>query len=335
MELQATRKHLIGSTLAGVSIVLLMVYNGSENPERYYYTGSYNTHDAQFVNANPDAHHKITYSTSCNECHVADESWSTVSNQTCMTSQCHTALDPVLGNRDGVKVKFDAVSKKYHDTVKSMSCNECHRIHEFREVESKWVGAGFDHALLIPNWSKNSDCMQCHEGFDQIESIETVAKTVPTLKRASDTEVRIAAHQWLSDRGKAREDRRKLGLNPDDVVVAAVPVFAPLDIEAMNAARAEGTNALLLFTTPESKESGGIVSFFLTELLPTRPVIDALEGLALYDVGSESHAQLFADYNVFRAGTLILLKPDGSTTSLQSYRTNRDVIQFLRQTEAK
>lgn len=329
-EFRLTGKHLAASAMAGIAFCMAVIYFGTTKPERFFYAGAYNTHDAAFVNANPHSHREITYTTDCNECHRPEDAWTPQSGMTCDTSGCHNSLDPKFAGRGDVKYKYNPVAHNYHELVaKTMDCSACHRIHEFREVETRWFGPGFDHAALVPDWAKNSDCGICHEPFSHVGEVSDILKTVPGHEGLDRAEIDLRARAWLSASALRLLERRDLGL---DETVADRFEFAPQPYSeaAADRARADRGMILLYFRTAEALEPGGICRYLEDELFVAGPIAEVVHLLPVFTVDYETAPDTWADYGVYRGGTLVLHARDGMRRTLAHFTSPTDIVRFLR-----
>lgn len=326
MEFRPTNKHLFTASVSGIIVVAVLCYMGMSNPGRYFYEGSYNTHDPGFVNNNPDSPHSISYGEDCNACHKVG--FEPVSADTCMTSGCHNALDPTKAGRQEVVVKFNPVSYGYHQVVKSHDCGECHRIHEFRKVETEWFGRGFRHQDLVPSWNDNHSCKQCHAKFDNVESVLEIMKEVPAFERQSNSDLRDRASEWLSRTALEQIERESLGLS-DKQALPREYELSPYSVKAVDDARAEGREALLYFRTEGAREDGGICRYLEDELFAIGPVSDALANYAIYTVDFATDPEAWNEFGAFRAGTLLRYRKDGSRDRLDFFTSPSDIVVFL------
>jgi hypothetical protein len=330
MEFHLTGKHLAASAIAGLLVCFFIVYLGTANPGRYFYEGPYNTHDPAFTLQNPHTKRNHRYDYECADCHAIP--WEPVEDKTCQTSGCHNSLDPAMEGRSGLYGggKFNPVGYKYHESVKSMSCGACHRIHEHRIIEdTKYYGPQFDHALMVPQWDKNFGCAQCHEkGFDDLGMIAAVLRTVPSRQGKPFAELEAESAKWLSEGGRKRLE---LGGGAGGAL-AELPEFQPYNPDALRGLQARGGGEVLLyFRNKPARWEGGVCRYLEEEVLRLPAIAEAIRAKSgALVVDWEENADAWREFGMFRAGSFALASPDGAVKRLHFFHSPSDLLAFIR-----
>jgi hypothetical protein len=342
MEFKLTQKHLVQSSVIGGLIAIGLFYFGQSNPEKFFYAGMYNSHSKPHFNAaierlkqdevwlaqHPHAleHLKpLFYEESCEACHVPEERWQAVSNQTCNTSGCHPSITQ-LGVTGTVNSKFDPVSSKYHERIANLSCSACHSTHIFRPEEFAWYGPGFNHAQLIPGWNAKFDCLECHEPFDEISQITPVMETIPELATNQAEAARYIV-AWLSPEARFRYEREINGFVDRGDRVASP--LQPPDQATIEAALANGP-VVFYFSSDDAMGVGEQGAYLESYLFQTGMFNQALNSMPLFDIPKESHSEWWSKFKVTRPGTLIVQTPAGDLHTLDDFNDPAEVVYFLR-----
>jgi len=348
MEFKLTTKHLVVSTVLGSGLVFFFAYLGLDAPERYFYTGTFNSHEPTVMNAglarlrnDPEwagwrQRHphvvldEVISGADCNACHMPadnpDQAWKEVSNQTCSTSGCHGALQPGTA----YSTSYNIASDKYHQRIKNVSCSECHTTHLFRPEERTWYGKGFNHALFIPEWHETYNCSECHTPFDRETDVVDVLLTVNDWAGEPQDEVRAAAVEWLADAPRLRLQRELDGLLDDGV--RGAPVAVQFSEAALETATLDGTaGALLYFRSQADFDAGGPSAYVENELLRMGIVIRALGAITLIVVDKDAHQEAYTSYGAIAPGVFMRVWPGGTTRWLNQYSDPADVVRFFRQ----
>jgi hypothetical protein len=331
-EFRLTGKHLTVSAVVGMAICALLIQGGLSNPEAYFYAGSYNTHDPEFVNANPNAHKTFSYTwAECSDCHSAEDAWTPASGYTCNTAGCHTTLDERYSGDAGAKYPFNPTAYNYHQLVESkgLDCGSCHRIHEFREIEATWYGTGFDHAMMVPDWSRANDCSTCHESFDFVGEVSDVLKSVPGHEELGRGDLDKLSRRWLSASALREIERRELGLTEGSELRFQFRT-TPYNEVAVDRARGESGAVVLYFRTEEARAEGGVCRVLEEDYFSVGAVAAEVQRYPVFTVDYESAPDAWAAFGVYRGGTLIIYRRDGTKSMLTRFGGAADLVTFLK-----